>query len=339
MNLLITGGCGFIGSNLIKYILENTEHSVFNIDKLTYAGHERNHRNHLYNPRYFFEKVDICDPEKVDKVFESFKPDAVMHLAAESHVDRSIDSSSIFLATNIVGTHILLEAVREYNKKKNIKFILVSTDEVYGSLNLNDPPFSEKNQYQPNSPYSASKAAADHLVRAWHKTYGLETVITHCSNNYGIQQLPEKLIPNTIFKAFDRKTIPVYGTGENVRDWIHVDDHCRALLIVLEKGIPGEVYDVGADNEWSNIVLVRKICDMVDELVKNKERLNTESLKTGDSRQSLIEFVTDRKGHDMRYAIDSSKIRNELGWKPMVDFEKGLRDTVIWYLNHRNWWL
>ena len=319
MNLLITGGCGFIGSNLIKYILENTEHSVFNIDKLTYAGHERNHRNHLYNPRYFFEKVDICDPEKVDKVFESFKPDAVMHLAAESHVDRSIDSSSIFLATNIVGTHILLEAVREYNKKKNIKFILVSTDEVYGSLNLNDPPFSEKNQYQPNSPYSASKAAADHLVRAWHKTYGLETVITHCSNNYGIQQLPEKLIPNTIFKAFDRKTIPVYGTGENVRDWIHVDDHNRGVDFIIKNGRIGETYCLGGNAEHTNLEITKLI------------------LKIMGKDESYIEFVEDRLGHDRRYAIDNIKIQTQLGWAPSLTFEEGIKLTIDWYLNNQSW--
>ena len=332
MNLLITGGCGFIGSNLIKYVLKNTDYTILNIDKLTYAGHERNHKDHLYNPNYFFEKADVKDIEKIDKIFKSFKPDAVIHMAAESHVDRSIEKSYEFIGTNIVGTHVMLEVTNNYNKIKNIKFVYVSTDEVYGSLDFNDPPFSEKTQYQPNSPYSASKAAGDHLVRAWYKTYGLETMITHCSNNYGIQQLPEKLIPNTIFRAFDRKKIPVYGTGDNVRDWIHVDDHCRALLAVLEKGRPGEMYDIGADNEWTNIVLVKKICDMVDGLLKNKE-------KKSDPRQELMEFVTDRKGHDKRYAIDSSKIRNELGWKPIVDFEEGLRETIVWYLNHRDWWL
>lgn len=340
MNILITGGCGFIGSNLVRYILENTEHRVFNIDKLTYAGTERNHKDYLYNPNYFFEKIDIKDMEKVDKIFHSFKPDAVMHLAAESHVDRSIDSSNEFIGTNIIGTHILLEVARNYcdiseTRKKSFKFLLVSTDEVFGSLDYNDPAFTEKTQYQPNSPYSASKAASDHLVRAWHRTYGMNTLITHCSNNYGPQQLPEKLIPNTIFRAFDLKKIPVYGTGENVRDWIHVEDHCRALLTVLEKGVAGEMYSIGGDNEWNNISLVKKICDSVDTLLKGKEK----GKKSISSRQSLIEFVTDRKGHDIRYAIDSSKIRKELGWKPLVEFETGLEETVVWYLNHRDWWL
>jgi len=332
MNLLITGGCGFIGSNLIRYVLKHTDYSIMNIDKLTYAGHERNHKDYLYDPRYFFEKADVKDIDRVTKIFRAFRPDAVIHMAAESHVDRSIDSSCEFIGTNIIGTHVMLEVVREFSRTKNIKFLYTSTDEVYGSLELQDPPFSESTQYQPNSPYSASKAAGDHLTRAWYKTYGMETVITHCSNNYGIQQLPEKLIPNTIFRAFDRKKIPVYGTGDNVRDWIHVEDHCRALLTVLEKGRPGEVYDIGADNEWTNIVLVKKLCDLVDSTMKNKE-------KKGDPRQELIEFVADRKGHDKRYAIDSSKIKNELGWSPVVDFETGLKDTVVWYLNHRDWWL
>jgi dTDP-glucose 4,6-dehydratase len=254
-----------------------------------------------------------------------------MHLAAESHVDRSITSAAEFINTNIHGTYTLLEVANEYSQKP-FKFVYISTDEVWGSLDFNDPPFSEKSQYQPNSPYSASKAAGDHLVRAWYKTYKLETMITHCSNNYGIQQLPEKLIPNTIFRAFDRKKIPVYGTGDNIRDWIHVDDHCRALLTVLEKGKPGEMYDVGADNEWSNIELVIKICDTIDALLKDKE-------KKGDPRRDLIEFVEDRKGHDKRYAIDYSKIKNELGWQPTVDFEEGLKNTIIWYLNHRDYWL
>ena len=208
----------------------------------------------------------------------------------------------------------------------------MSTDEVYGSLNFNDPPFNEKTQYQPNSPYSASKAAGDHLVRSWFRTYGMKTFTTHCSNNYGPQQLPEKLIPNTILRAFDRRKIPIYGTGENIRDWIHVDDHCRAILTVLEKGIPGEVYDVGGDNEWDNLKLVKKICDIVDKLLVGKEQVKS-------PRQSLIEFVTDRKGHDLRYSIDSSKIQKELGWKPTVDFEKGLEETIVWYLNRRDWWL
>lgn len=337
-NIIVTGGCGFIGSNLIKKMLSDTtkEYKILNIDKLTYAGHERNHKDHLYNPNYFFEKVDINDLEKTSKIFRIFKPDAIMHLAAESHVDRSITSGAEFIHTNINGTYCLLEAVREYvelsNQHDNFKFLHVSTDEVFGSLGFNDQPFTEASQYQPNSPYSASKAASDHLVRAYFKTHKIKTLITHCSNNYGPQQLPEKLIPNTIFRAFDRRQIPVYGKGDNIRDWIHVNDHCDALLTVLEKGIAGEMYSIGSDNEWDNLTLVKTICDMIDSILKDKE-------KKGDSRQSLIEFVTDRKGHDVRYAIDSSKIRNELGWKPTYDFETGLKDTVIWYLNHKDWWM
>lgn len=336
MRLIVTGGCGFIGSNLIRRILDFTDHKVLNIDKLTYAGTERNHRDYKYNPNYFFEKVDIKDIGKIEKIYSEFKPDAIIHLAAESHVDRSIARSNEFIGTNIIGTHSLLEVSRQYCEDNNnfdsFKFLFLSTDEVFGSLDFHEPAFTEQSQYQPNSPYSASKASADHLVRAWHKTYGLKILITHCSNNYGPQQLPEKLIPNTIFAAFDRRKIPVYGTGNNVRDWIHVDDHCDALMLVLEKGIPGEMYSIGGDCEWANLDLVNKICDIIDELLKDKE-------KKGLARRSLIEFVTDRKGHDKRYAIDSSKIKRELDWKLKVDFEKGIEDTVIWYLNHRDWWL
>jgi len=338
MNIIVTGGCGFIGANLIRRLLLNTQHKICNIDKLTYAGTERNHKDYLYSPNYFFEKIDIKNIERVERIFAEFKPDAVLHLAAESHVDRSIDSSNEFIGTNIIGTHSLLEVSRQYcgdsNKLDNFKFLYVSTDETFGSLDFDEPAFTEKSQYQPNSPYSASKAAADHLCRAWYKTYGLKTLITHCSNNYGPQQLPEKLIPNTIFRAFDRKSIPVYGTGNNVRDWIHVNDHCDALMLVLEKGIPGEMYSIGGNNEQVNLDLVKKICDTVDKLLKGKEKR-----EKGFHRQSLIEFVTDRKGHDNRYAIDFSKIKKELGWEPKVDFEKGLEETIVWYLNHRDWWL
>jgi len=337
-NIIVTGGCGFIGSNLIKRMFSDPtkEYTILNIDKLTYAGHLRNQTDYEYNPNYFFERVDIINLEKIHKIFTLFKPDAIIHLAAESHVDRSIDSSSEFVGTNIVGTVALLEAAREYcthsNRLDNFRFLHISTDECFGSLGFDDLPFTEHSQYKPNSPYSASKAAADHFVRAWYKTYGLKTLITHCSNNYGPQQLPEKLIPNTIFKAFFRKKIPVYGTGENVRDWIHVNDHCDALLTVLEKGIPGEMYSIGGNNELNNILLVKKMCDLIDTIMKHKE-------EKCEARQSLIEFVTDRKGHDLRYAVDSSKIKKELGWEPKIDFEKGLKETVIWYLSHKDWWL
>lgn len=335
MNIMVTGGCGFIGSNLIKRILDTTEHWVFNLDKMTYAGKDHNLIGCQSDQKYFFEKLDINYRERVAKMFSEYKPDAVLHLAAESHVDRSISSSREFLETNILGTHSLLEASRQYCEDNKcldrFKFVLVSTDEVFGSLDFTDMPFTEKSQYQPNSPYSASKAAADHLCRAWHKTYGLQTMITHCSNNYGPRQLPEKLIPNTIFKALNREKIPVYGKGDNVRDWIHVDDHCDALLRVLDKGIPGESYSIGGNNEWNNLDLVKKICDLVD-LVRRG--VGGED----DPRQSLIEFVTDRKGHDKRYAIDSSKIKHELGWEPRMDFEEGLTNTILWYIVHREWY-
>ena len=336
--IVVTGGSGFIGSNLIKKMLTDPkeEWSVLNIDKLTYAGNLKNNQDFEFNPRYFFLKSDINDMEKVLNGFNDFKPDAVMHLAAESHVDKSIESGADFIHTNINGTYHLLEVVREYvtlNQLQNkFKFLHVGTDEVYGSLGFEDEPFTEKSQYQPNSPYSASKAASDHLVRAAFKTYNIKTVTTHCSNNYGPQQLPEKLIPNTINKAFERRKIPVYGKGDNIRDWVHVDDHCDALLTVLKKGVPGESYCIGSDNEWDNLSLVRKICDLIDSILVGKEK------KNDLARKNLIEFVTDRKGHDVRYAIDSSKIQNELGWKPKVDFEEGLKDTILWYLNHQDWW-
>jgi dTDP-glucose 4,6-dehydratase len=336
MRILITGGCGFIGSNLIYRILVNTDFQVLNVDKLTYAGTTRNHKDFLYNPNYRFEKADIQDIHKMKKLFSSFKPQAVIHLAAESHVDKSIESSSEFIDSNIIGTHALLEVARNYCKvfgdPDSFRFLAVSTDEVFGALDFDDPPFTEKSQYRPNSPYSASKAAADHMVRAWHKTYGLQTLITHCSNNYGKQQLPEKLIPKTIFRAYDRQPIPVYGDGSNVRDWIHVDDHNDALLAVLLKGKPGDVYNIGGDNEWSNIDLVNKICDIVDRLMGGKE-------KAGPPRRELITFVADRLGHDKRYAIDFSKIRNDLRWEPKIPFVGGLESTVAWYLSHRYWWL
>jgi len=337
--VVVTGGSGFIGSNLIKRMLVNhkNEYSVLNIDKITYAGNPRNNRDFEYNPLYSFLKADINSIEKVKAAFDEFKPDAIVHLAAESHVDKSILSGADFVSTNFVGTFHLLEVVREYLKdndalQKSFRFVHVSTDEVYGSLNFEDEPFNEKTQYHPRSPYSATKAGSDHMVGAYFDTYKVNTIVTHCSNNYGPQQLPEKLIPNTITKAHGRSKIPVYGKGDNIRDWVHVDDHCDALLTVLKKGAPGESYCIGSDNEWDNLSLVKKICDTIDSLMVGKES------KSGTARKNLIEFVADRKGHDLRYAIDSSKIRNELGWKPKVDFEEGLKETVIWYLNHLDWW-
>lgn len=337
MRILVTGGCGFIGSNLIFRLLTKTEHEILNIDKLTYAATIRNHKEFLYNPRYRFEKTDINDINKVKTIFYSYKPDAVIHLAAESHVDRSIANASEFIGSNFNGTYCLLEVARQYCEISNcwdrFRFLYVNTDEVFGSLGFDDKPFTEKHQYQPSSPYSASKAAAHMLVMAWLTTYKIPTITTFCSNNYGRQQLPEKLIPHTIFRALDRRSIPVYGDGKNVRDWIHVDDHCDALMTVLEKGKVGESYCIGSDNEWANIDLVVKICETVDRLMLHKEST------TGGPRKELIQFVEDRKGHDRRYALDCTKLKTELGWEPKVPFEKGLEQTVVWYLAHREWWL
>ena len=337
MNLIVTGGAGFIGSSLIRHVLDNTQFNILNIDKLTYAGNLASLEDYSKNNRYHFEKIDICDLSSLNKIFSSFKPNIVMHLAAESHVDKSIESSRKFIDTNIVGTYQLLEASRRYfsnlNKSKNyyFKFHHISTDEVYGDLDINDPPFTEHNLYKPSSPYSASKASSDHLVRSWHRTYDLPVVITNCSNNYGPYQYPEKLIPKTILNCINGLKIPVYGNGKQIRDWLYVDDHVRALLEVAQRGHNGETYNIGGNNEIKNIEIVSMICDLLDELVPNKP--------CGIKKYTdLINFVDDRPGHDLRYSINSTKIKNTLGWEPQESFETGLTKTIKWFLDNRNWW-
>lgn len=333
MKILITGGAGFIGSALIRHLIANTEHSVVNVDCLTYAGNLSTLSSVDSSDRYAFEKVNVCDATAIKGVFDRHKPEAVMHLAAESHVDRSIDGPSAFIQTNVVGTYVMLEEARRYwlsltgADKDRFRFHHISTDEVYGSLG-DDGAFTEHTPYDPSSPYSASKASSDHLVRAWHRTYGLPCVITNCSNNYGPFQFPEKLIPLTIMSALAGKPIPVYGKGENVRDWLYVDDHARALLTVLLTGRSGETYNIGGNSERQNIDVVRTICNLLDEFAPKS---------TIDSHQKLITFVTDRPGHDHRYAIDATKIRQNLKWSPEETFESGLRKTVQWYLENQEW--
>ena len=333
MKVLVTGGAGFIGSAVIRHLISETQHSVVNVDCLTYAGNLSTLDHVSSNPRYSFEKVNICDSAAVQGVFERHCPDAVMHLAAESHVDRSIDGPSAFIQTNVVGTYIMLEASRRHRqtlpaeKQGEFRFHHISTDEVYGSLG-DEGLFTEQTSYDPSSPYSASKAASDHLVRAWNRTYGLPIVLTNCSNNYGPYQYPEKLIPLTITSALSGKPLPVYGKGENVRDWLYVDDHARALVAVLERGQVGETYNIGGNSERKNIDVVRTICGLMDEL--NEGSINR-------PHERLITFVSDRPGHDHRYAIDASKIQRELGWSPAESFDSGLRQTVKWYLNNEEW--
>lgn len=333
MRILVTGGAGFIGSALIRYLIENTNHLLINIDKLTYAGHLESLEEISNSDRYSFEKVDICDSKEIRRIFNQYKPVSVLHLAAESHVDRSIDGSAEFIQTNIVGTHTLLEEAKKYWKglgskgAEKFRFLHISTDEVYGELG-DTGLFTEETSYDPRSPYSSSKASSDHLVRAWFHTYGLPTVITNCSNNYGAYQFPEKLIPVVILKALQGKEIPVYGKGENVRDWLFVDDHAKALLTVLLNGKPGETYNIGGHNEKKNIDVVNTICSTLD-------KLNPKS--DGGSYNEQITFVTDRPGHDFRYAIDASKIEKELGWKPEETFETGMLKTIQWYLNNISW--
>jgi dTDP-glucose 4,6-dehydratase len=331
--VLVTGGAGFIGSNLVRYLLKNTDYRVINVDKLTYAGNLQSLAGLKDQKNYIFRKIDICDYKKISKVFSEFAPDAVMHLAAESHVDRSIDGPAQFLYTNVVGTYNLLEISLKYWQKLNtreknlFRFLHVSTDEVFGSLGSTGL-FSENSPYHPNSPYSASKASSDHFVRAWYHTYGLPGMITNCSNNYGPFQFPEKLIPVIILNAVKGKPLPVYGAGQNIRDWLYVEDHVRAMVLVLEKGKVGETYNVGARNEITNLNLVQKICALLDELVKNPKIIN---------HASLIKFVVDRPGHDLRYAIDPAKIETELGWRPLSSFEQSLEETVKWYINNQDW--
>ena len=331
MKILVTGGAGFIGSALIRFIISSTEHKVINIDKLTYAGHLESLELVKNSDRYFFEQADICDSERMKSIFSKYTPEAIIHLAAESHVDRSIDGSAEFIKTNIVGTHVLLETAKAYwsnlekEQKDTFRFLHVSTDEVYGSLGDQDL-FTEETAYDPRSPYSSSKASSDHLVRAWYHTYGLPTLITNCSNNYGPYQFPEKLIPVVILKAIQGEDIPVYGKGDNVRDWLYVDDHARALFKVLSSGKPGETYNIGGHNEKKNIDVVHTICDTLDELIPKEKNYRDQ-----------ITFVTDRLGHDFRYAIDASKIEKELGWTPEETFETGIKATIKWYLDNMNW--
>lgn len=334
MKILVTGGAGFIGSAVVRYIINNTQDSVINVDKLTYAGNLESLVSVEKDKRYAFEQVDVCDRAELDRVFEKHKPDVVVHLAAESHVDRSIDCSAAFIQTNIVGTYTLLEAVRSYwqglcgVQKANFRFLHVSTDEVYGELDLLDSPFTENNRYAPSSPYSASKASSDHLVRAWYKTYGLPVVISNCSNNYGPYQHSEKLIPRMISCALEGNPLPIYGRGEQVRDWLYVEDHVRALVSILTQGRIGETYNIGGQSERRNIDVVRAICTLLEEFAPNKPKGLTQY-------EQLISYVADRPGHDMRYAIDANKIQTELGWQPYESFESGLRKTVAWYVNRR----
>lgn len=333
MKIIVTGGSGFIGSNLIRFLIKETNHTVLNLDALTYAGNQNSLKDLEDHPRYGFKRVDICDSEEVANAFELFGPDWVMHLAAESHVDRSIDGPGSFIQTNIIGTFNLLQAARvRYEslcdqEKEAFRFLHVSTDEVYGSLGETGL-FKETTPYDPHSPYSASKAASDHLARAWASTYKLPVLITNCSNNYGPYQFPEKLIPVVILKAIRGESIPVYGGGENIRDWLYVEDHADALYTVISQGIVGETYNIGGNNERRNLDLVELLCQLIDEIQPRTD---------GKSYRDQITFVTDRPGHDMRYAIDASKIKSELGWSPKQSHTEGFRKTVQWYLDNLDW--
>lgn len=336
MQFLITGGAGFIGSAVIRYLISDTEHRVVNVDKLTYAGNLESLKDIAECPRYAFERVDVCDVGQIDRIYRQYSPDVVMHLAAESHVDRSINGPGDFIQSNINGTYVMLEAARKYwnglnNKEKNtFRFHHISTDEVYGSLGA-DGLFTEETAYDPSSPYSASKAASDHLVRAWHRTYGLPVIVSNCSNNYGPYQFQEKLIPLMMLNALAGKPLPVYGQGDQVRDWLYVEDHACALYKVIAEGKVGDTYNIGGHNEKTNLQVVKTLCAILDELVPEHPQ--------GIRRyEELINHVEDRPGHDQRYAIDASKINNDLGWEPAETFDSGIRKTVEWYLDNSEWW-
>jgi dTDP-glucose 4,6-dehydratase len=332
MRVLVTGGAGFIGSAVCRHFILNLGHEVVVLDKLTYAGNLNSLALVASDARYAFEELDICDAVGLRTIFSKYRPDAVVHLAAESHVDRSISGSTVFVQTNVVGTFALLEACRAYLdgntqlSKDAFRFIHVSTDEVYGSLGETGM-FTETTPYDPSSPYSATKAASDHIARAWHRTYGLPVIVSNCSNNYGPYQFPEKLIPLTVLNALDSKPLPVYGNGSNVRDWLYVDDHARALGLILQKGAPGETYNVGGRNERRNIDVVKQICQCLDELRSSSGR-----------HDRFISYVTDRPGHDQRYAIDASKLETDLGWRATETFETGIKKTVRWYIERPDWW-
>jgi dTDP-glucose 4,6-dehydratase len=337
VNILVTGGAGFIGSAVVRHLINDTEHRVMNLDKLTYAGNIESLASVSGSDRYQFSQTDICDRPELDALFADFQPDIIMHLAAESHVDRSIEGPADFIETNIVGTYQLLEAARAYwgqlpsDKKESFRFHHISTDEVYGDLEGTDDLFTEFTPYAPSSPYSASKASSDHLVRAWHRTFGLPVVLTNCSNNYGPYHFPEKLIPHMILNALAGKALPVYGKGNQIRDWLYVEDHARALVLVATTAAIGETYNIGGHNEKQNIEVVHTLCALLEELHPEKPAGIAEY-------KELITFVKDRPGHDLRYAIDASKIAADLGWKPQETFETGLRKTVQWYLENRDWW-
>ena len=336
MNFLITGGAGFIGSAVIRHIIDNTNHSVVNVDKLTYAGNLESLTSIENDARYAFEQVDICNPSEIKRIFDKYQPDVVMHLAAESHVDRSIDGPGEFIQTNIVGTYVLLEEARDYwsslsdDKKASFRFHHVSTDEVYGDLEGTYNLFTEQTPYAPSSPYSAAKASSDHLVRAWQRTFQLPTLITNCSNNYGPYQFPEKLIPLIILNALEGKDLPIYGNGKQIRDWLYVDDHARALVHVALTGEIGETYNIGGHNELQNIDVVKTVCSILDGLVPS-------SIDGIDRYEQLIIYVGDRAGHDVRYAIDATKISDELNWTPNETFATGIKKTVQWYLDNQVW--